>query len=136
MVRQAAGKPLWNETARPRRRYEEIPLFDVAPNPGELAKLAHDFRWRRTLHPVRLYRRLEYAGVRRLIAGLGRGVGNDELLSYLLFDREFAKQQIKLGREHARAALEAKHMSPKQPERGLFAYASWTATSRYLKTFG
>jgi NTE family protein len=102
--------PIRDETARSRRPFRLVPHIAVAPNPGQLAQLAHDFRARFTLNPKRLYRKLEYGFVRSLFAGFGTGVGNDELLSYLLFNPDFAAQQIELGKQHARKALQDKQL--------------------------
>jgi NTE family protein len=99
MVRQANGQPLMDETAHPPRPYREVPVIAVAPQPGVLAQTARDFR------PAFSLRGLEYAFVRHLFAGFGSGAGNDELLSYLLFNREFANKQIDLGKQSARQEL-------------------------------
>lgn len=108
VVRQARAKDmtLVNELARPPRPYSDIPFAVAAPEPGKLAKLARDVFARWSLFaPTTWYRRAEYEIIRRAIAGLGRGAGNDEILSYLLFNREYAEEQIKLGREAAQRAL-------------------------------
>jgi len=109
IVRQAseAGTEIRDDEGRP---YKYVPLLEVSPATGMLAVLA-----RRVLEsipprdPVRFYRRLEYRLMSQLYAGLGSGAGNDELLSYLLFDRAFARKQIELGRADARATLARMH---------------------------
>lgn len=108
LVLQASerGVELMNYTAQPPRPYSYLPLVTVSPRPGALARLAHHvLSGAPPLSPRRFYRRLEYQALRRAYAGLGRGPGNDELLSYLLFDPEFATRQVARGREDARAAF-------------------------------
>lgn len=99
MVYQAGPNKLVDVTARPPRAFREVPVVAVAPEPGVLATEAREFRTEKSL------RGFEYAFVRRLFAGFGSGVGNDELLSYLLFNRAFADRQIKLGQRDAAAEL-------------------------------
>lgn len=99
MVHQAGPNNLVDVSARPPRAFREVPVVAVAPEPGVLAQEARAFRTEKTL------RGAEYALVRRLFAGLGSGVGNDELLSYLLFNRAFANRQIQLGQRDAAAQL-------------------------------
>jgi len=87
-----------------RRAHTYLPLVTASPVPGTLARMA-----RRILsQPCSLserYRRIEYEVMRRAIAGVGSGRGNDEMLSYLFFEPEYARQQIQLGRQDARAKL-------------------------------
>jgi NTE family protein len=99
MVHQAKGQRLMDETAHPPRPYREVPVIAVAPQPGVLAQKARAFR------PAFSFRAFEYAFVRNLLAGFGSGAGNDELLSYLLFNREFANKQIDLGKQCAKHEL-------------------------------
>jgi hypothetical protein len=79
---------------------DRVPYRFVAPKDRQLAKLAaqcfRPHRWR----PFD-----SYALIGRLLAAAGDGVGRDELLSLIFFDREYFKKQIELGRKHARAAL-------------------------------
>jgi NTE family protein len=118
LVRRArqAGIELINDVANPPTPYLELPFVCVAPLPGQLARIAHEVFSKPTANTRRNYRHLEYLAVRAAFAGLGRGVGNDELLSYFLFDEEFNRRQIELGRQDARNVLDRLHRSvPKRP---------------------
>ncbi|MET0342644.1 MAG: patatin-like phospholipase family protein [Polyangiales bacterium] len=101
------GVTLMNNGVHPAEPYQLIPLVEAAPRPGVIARLARQvLAGRLPLSPAKLYRRLEFQLLRRGYAGLGSGVGNDELLSYLLFDKEFARRQIRIGRADGRAAYD------------------------------
>lgn len=108
LVRQAraAGLELMNHESSPPRPYRDLPLVEVSPPPGKLASEAsavlHESPAGTLAHH---YRRLEYGFLRAVVAGLGGGAGNDELLSYLLFDRAYASRQIALGRVDGQAML-------------------------------
>ena len=112
LVAQASqrGVTLMNNGVHPPVPYAYVPLVEASPRPGVIARLARQvLATRLPLSLPRLYRRLEYQLLRRGYAGLGSGVGNDELLSYLLFDKEFARRQIRLGRADGRAAYDDLH---------------------------
>ena len=80
--------------------YQVVPYLLVAPGDGEIAKLAAGaFRPAGPTDP--------YWAIGRLLDSLGGGSGRDELLSLILFNRQYARQQVDLGREHAKAALAA-----------------------------
>ncbi|MHC1558924.1 patatin-like phospholipase family protein [Actinomycetospora sp. C-140] len=84
-----------------RRPYPRVPYLLVAPRDGQLARLAAD-----TFRPSALPLDANSA-VGRLLDALGDGLGRDELLSHILFDGEYAKQQVELGRSHAVQSLAA-----------------------------
>jgi hypothetical protein len=95
-----------NHESAPPRPYRDLPLVEVSPPPGKLASEACEvLRESPAGSLAHLYRRLEYGFLRAVVAGLGGGAGNDELLSYLLFDRTYAAKQIQLGRDDGRAML-------------------------------
>lgn len=101
------GVTLMNHGVHPPTPYQFIPLVEAAPRPGVIARLARQvLQGRLPLSLPKLYRRLEFQLLRRGYAGLGSGAGNDELLSYLLFDKEFARRQIRIGRADGRAAYD------------------------------
>jgi NTE family protein len=112
-----AGIELINDVADPPTPYLELPFACVAPTPGQLARIAHEVFSAPTASTVRNYRHFEYLAVRAAFAGLGRGVGNDELLSYFLFDEVFARRQIDLGRQDARNILDRLTRVPKRTEK-------------------
>jgi NTE family protein len=107
LVRQAreSGISLMNHTVCPPKQYEEVPFVEVAPRAGALRAKVRDVLNGSTKTWSDRYRRAEYSVLRWLIGGFGRGPGNDELLSYLLFNPNFAKAQIALGREDAKRRL-------------------------------
>ncbi|NMH97999.1 hypothetical protein [Pseudonocardia acidicola] len=72
----------------------------VAPKDGQLAKLAA-----RTFRPCGPTD--PYWAIGRTLDALGSGIGRDELLSLIYFNRTYAEQQVGLGREDAKAALAA-----------------------------
>jgi NTE family protein len=90
--------------SRGRPAYRPVPYIFVAPRPGAIAELAASCFHSR------------YGGLKALrspdLAALSRLLGTDspthgELLSYLLFDREFIGELIEMGRRDARAWLDA-----------------------------
>jgi NTE family protein len=80
---------------------KRVPYRLVAPKDGTMAKLAANcarrYRWR-------FFN--SYFLIRRLLAAAGSGIGPDELLSLILFEQNYFKEQIEIGRKHARAALD------------------------------
>ena len=80
--------------------YQVVPYLLVAPRDGEIAQLASGaFRPSGPTDP--------YWAIGHLLDSLGGGSGRDELLSLILFNRQYAQQQVDRGREHAKAALAA-----------------------------
>jgi NTE family protein len=80
--------------------YELVRYLLVAPKDGELAKLAaRTFRPSGPTDP--------YWAIGRTLDALGSGIGRDELLSLIYFNRKYAEQQVDLGRQDAKAALAA-----------------------------
>ncbi|MDB4972613.1 MAG: hypothetical protein JWN48_954 [Myxococcaceae bacterium] len=87
------------------QNYSPIELIEASSKPGQLAQLAQHIvrEWGSGLRSMRI--RLTYRLFRTALTGLGTGLGNEELLSYVFFDADFAKEQIALGRaEGVRAA--------------------------------
>jgi NTE family protein len=86
-------------------RYRIIPHITVSPPPGVVARAAHavfDPKYKRPVRP----RSLDFWLMNRVLGG-GEGLGNHELLSYLLFDPDYFNAQFELGRRHAAEALAA-----------------------------
>ena len=89
-------RSLRRKNARP--RYRKVHHLVVAPQDGELARLAAA-----AFHPSGPAD--PYWTIGRLLDSLGDGVGRDELLSMILFQREYAAALVECGRRDARAAL-------------------------------
>lgn len=96
MVDQAekAGATL---CARGKRPYRRIDVITVSPANGTLSPLAASIASKLTL-----WKKLNHWLLSFLISGAGRGAGNNELLSYLLFEPEYFEEQFKLGEEDAK----------------------------------
>jgi NTE family protein len=108
IVRRAAESHLTviDDFVDPPRPYEDIPFITASPCPGTLSKTAREvFRNPNSLGPNQSFRLAEYKLLDLIIAGLGRGAGNDEILSYLLFGPTYAEAQIRLGKNAAHEAL-------------------------------
>ncbi len=105
LVAQAShiGGVLMNNGVVPPKPYVHLPLVEVSPEPGAIARMARQVASRKPSFSGFL-QRLDVELLRCTYAGLGSGRGNDEMLSYLLFDPDFTRQQIELGREDGRAA--------------------------------
>src|SRR5262249_37821821 len=74
------------------RKYQVLEYIAVAPPAGELAKAAGasvKSRWFPSFHTLR------YRGLRTFLRFTGTGPGRDELLSYVLFDANYADAQFK-----------------------------------------
>jgi NTE family protein len=82
-----------------RRPGTRVPYLAVAPEDGQLAQLAADV-FRPSALPL-----TANSAIGRMLDALGDGVGRDELLSLILFDGEYARQQVELGRRRAEEAL-------------------------------
>jgi hypothetical protein len=82
-----------------RSGYQVVPHLVVAPADGELARLAAD-----TFDPAGPAD--PYWTIGRLLDSLGSESGRDELLSLILFQRDYARRQVECGRRDARAALD------------------------------
>lgn len=93
-----------NREVEPAQRIE---LIEASSQPGQLSKLAQEIVRQpgKNLRAIRI--RLLYRAFRLALTGLGNGLGNDELLSYVFFDRDFAEQQVALGRLEGIRAAEA-----------------------------
>jgi NTE family protein len=94
LVRQAAG-PLRSLN---QRQYKIIEYIAVAPPAGRLATMAHDAL--NAAH-LPLFHAARYRGLRDLLRLGGAGPGRRELLSYILFDKGYAKAQFELGKSDA-----------------------------------
>lgn len=93
--RRARGKP----------PYRCVPYMFIAPRtPGAIAKLANDVFHSR-YGGIKGARSPDLAVLGRLLGGHNHAHG--ELLSYLLFDREFIDELIKMGKRDANAWLKA-----------------------------
>jgi NTE family protein len=91
--------------ARGRPPYRPIPYIFIAPRgPGAIANLAEQI-FRTRYGGLRALRSPDLAVLSRLLGGDSPTHG--ELLSYLLFDREFIAALIAMGREDANAWLAA-----------------------------
>jgi NTE family protein len=91
-------RSLRRKNARP--HYRKVRHLVVAPQDGELARLAAA-----AFHPSGPGD--PYWTIGRLLDSLGEGGGRDELLSLILFQREYAAALVESGRRGARAALAA-----------------------------
>ncbi|MFM2419903.1 MAG: hypothetical protein RL385_4626 [Pseudomonadota bacterium] len=103
LVRQAARHALTLTKKGSAAPYKDIALLEVSPAPGTLASLAADRIGQ--LRPLfdkesRALWLLHWA-----LTGVGDGAGNNELISYLLFDPDYARAQIAAGRADGRAAV-------------------------------
>jgi NTE family protein len=86
-------------TARGHRPYRPISYALVAPRRrGEIGRLAEEV-FERRYGGLRGLRDLDYAVVSRALGGRARSRG--ELLSFLLFDEEFVRALIEMGRRDA-----------------------------------
>ncbi|MGD9527230.1 patatin-like phospholipase family protein [Pseudonocardia sp.] len=83
------------------RGYRTVPYLLVAPEDGVLARIAAEVFRPSILPPDAFW------AIGRILDVLGDGPGRDELLSLVLFDPEYAEQQLTLGRVHAQQALAA-----------------------------
>lgn len=91
--------------AHGRPRYRSIPYIFIAPRrPNTIARLAAK-TFRARYGGLKALRSPELAALSRLLGG--ESPSHSELLSYLLFDREFIKALIGAGRDDARAWLRA-----------------------------
>ena len=86
------GATLMNNRLHPPEAYQFIPLVEAAPRPGVIGDSASGARGPPPDLAAKLFRRLEFQLLRRGYAGLGTGRAR-RLLSYLLFDKEFARRQ-------------------------------------------
>jgi len=86
-------------------KYRHIEYMPVSPAPGELALLAESVlkskrnQWWKVLADSDGY------AMERVLRGLGDGIGQVEILSYLFFDDEYFAAQMRLGADAAKAAL-------------------------------
>jgi NTE family protein len=93
--RRSRGKPT----------YRRIPYMFIAPRtPGAIANLANEV-FRSRYGGLKALRSPDMAVLARLLGGQNRAHG--ELLSYLLFDREFIRELIEMGERDAQAWLHA-----------------------------
>ncbi|MEY4513501.1 MAG: hypothetical protein RLZZ450_5623, partial [Pseudomonadota bacterium] len=91
LVDQAGATPLKSELGQ---TYKRIELIAVSPPNGSISPIAAEVAGS-VDDPVN-------SGILRFASRLGSDSGRNELLSYLLFEPEYARQQIALGRAHAR----------------------------------
>jgi NTE family protein len=78
--------------------YGVVPYLLVEPPDGALAAMAA-----KTFHPSGLTD--PYYAIGRALDAIGDGSGRDELLSLIYFNRDYAEQQVALGRQRAKDAL-------------------------------
>jgi NTE family protein len=87
-----------------------IPYILIAPrNPGEIADIATSCFEDRYTGPRNIGRRGRSVGVLGWLLDVGDNEVRGELLSYLLFDKDFANELIKLGKRNADEWLQTKH---------------------------
>jgi NTE family protein len=90
--------------------YRVVPYLAFGPADRELATIAYEIfqsNYRRLPRSVGdLLNSIDYRLLARLLAGNGESPGDRELLSYLLFDRDYFEEQFALGRRDARGQLE------------------------------
>jgi NTE family protein len=84
--------------------YRPIEVLTVSPYPGELGALASTM-YERTTRGLGRVTRMDNWLVGKFIRGAGDAAGRRELLSYLLFDKEYFSRSIELGRSAAAEAL-------------------------------
>lgn len=87
-----------------RQPYRPIEVLAVSPQAGELPALASKVYEHKTRGLGRLTDMDNWL-VGKFIRGAGDGAGRRELLSYLLFDKEYFARSIELGRTAAEQAL-------------------------------
>ena len=100
MVAQAEASGI-TLRARSQRAYRKIDVISVSPLNGQLSPLAT-----RTLNELGLWQKFNHWLLSWLLSGAGRGSGNNELLSYLLFHPTYFVGQFKLGEADARKRWE------------------------------
>jgi NTE family protein len=84
--------------------YRLVEVMTVSPPPGALGALAADVL-ARTGYGAALLREIDNLVINRVLRGGGDGIGHRELLSYLLFDREYFTESIRIGRRAGADAL-------------------------------
>jgi NTE family protein len=113
LVENGSSEPAaaWRR-ARGRAPYRRIPYIFVGPRDRDaLGKLA-DRVFDESFAGLRRLRSPDVSLLSRLVGGEGRPRG--ELLSYLFFEGEFAREAIALGRSDAQAWLDARGADPWQ----------------------
>jgi NTE family protein len=103
LVRQAAQQNLILTKKKNAAHYKDIALLEVSPAPGTLAGLAVDRI--RQLRPLLDKKSRTLWLMHWALTGVGDGAGNNELISYLLFDPAYARAQIAAGRADGLAAV-------------------------------
>lgn len=98
LVLESGNKPVLSESGRP---YRFVPLVKVSPPNGVLSPIAAGVARKVSAPLDRTF--LQF------LSRLGSANGRNELLSYLLFEPEYADKQIELGEAHASEAL--RHLS-------------------------
>src|SRR5581483_7190450 len=78
--------------------YKLVRYLLIEPPDGALAAMAAQ-----TFHPSGLTD--PYYAIGRALHAMGDGSGRDELLSLIYFNRDYAQQQVALGRQRAKEAL-------------------------------
>lgn len=103
MIERAKGSVTFH--ARSGREYRPVQVLVVAPEPGELRRLARE-RWDTKYRSPSALARLETNAVLgRLLRATGGGASWDELLSYVLFDDDYFEASYQHGVEAARTVL-------------------------------
>jgi NTE family protein len=93
-----------------RSRFKPIPYILIAPSePNAIGELATRVYRRRYEGAGNRRRRRQSVGRLGRLLDVGDGPLRGEMLSYLLFDEEFAQELIELGRRDARAWIAAEH---------------------------
>lgn len=100
----AGGQDIPDRCGRPLRR---VPVLTIAPQPGQLAKVADRvLREKYGAWPWDWWDDSSTWLIARLLRGAGDGPGRAELLSYLAFESEYFAEQMRLGAAVADAAWE------------------------------
>jgi NTE family protein len=109
LVGDGAGPgPKLYRTMRGKRPYREVPYVFVAPRRrGAIGELANEVFRKRYGGPRGALRSIDFRLMHDLIGGSSTAHG--ELLSLLLFDREFIAELLSLGREDAKHWLSSTH---------------------------
>jgi hypothetical protein len=86
------------------REFRKVELIEASPQQNELAELASRILHSSATTFSEKLIRYKYRAFALALSGIGQGPGNDELLSYVFFDKQYARAQIELGRAEGKRA--------------------------------